>query len=203
MDLASWGGTVGTSKLLKQSVALPSEPSRWVRTGRWLRRRWPWPVVVSVLLIAVLVWASWPSSAQRLTPDPRSRQFSSFTVCVLTGSGGITDPQAAAVWAAVSDASKATGAQGSYLSVPAPDTLDSAEMYVNTLASRRCSLVVTIGASEASAVDAGAATYSSQRFIVVGASASSAANVQVIPFSTADAVRSAVASAIERAASSH
>jgi basic membrane lipoprotein Med (substrate-binding protein (PBP1-ABC) superfamily) len=191
---------VGTSKLLKQSVALPSTPSRWVRAGRWLGRRWPWPTAVSVLLIAVLVWASWPGSPQRHAPDPRSRQFSTFTVCVLTGSRGITDPQTAPVWDAVADASKATGAQGSYLSVPAPDTLVSAETYVDTLTSRRCSLVVTTGVSEAAAVDARAAKHSSQRFVVVGASRS-AANVQVIPFSSASAVRCAVASAIEQAAS--
>ena len=186
------------SRLLKQSVAVRSASSRWDTTQRWVQRRRWWLAGVGTIAVGLLVWGLWPASAHRYTPDPRSRQFSSFTVCVLTGSGGVGGGQAAEVWAGVEDASKATRVQGSYLAVPPPDTPGAAEVYVDTLASRHCSLVVATGASEAAAVGERAAVYSSQRYVVVG-SGRSAANVQVIPGGTST-VRAAVAAAVERAA---
>lgn len=186
------------SKLLKQSVPLSTAPSRWLRARRWLRRHWQLSALAGALLTAVLVWVLWPSTPQRYMPDPRSRQFSSFTVCMLTGSHGITDPQAAPVWSGVDDAAKATGLQSSYLSVPAPDTEAAAEVYVNTVASRHCSLVIAAETSEVAAVNARAPQYPSQRFVVVGAGAS-ASNVVDIPSGSASATRAAVAGAVERA----
>lgn len=188
------------SRLLKQSVAVPSAPSRQARMGHWIRRRWLWLTAVGVLVAASLVFLLWPSAQQRYTPDPRSRQFLSSTACVLTGSRGITDPQTAPVWAGVEDASKATGVQGSYLSVPAPDTEASAEPYVNTLALRKCTLLFAVGASEAAAVNARAAAYPSQRFVVIGAG-TSAGNIEVIPLDSDRGVRAAVANVIEQAVS--
>jgi basic membrane lipoprotein Med (substrate-binding protein (PBP1-ABC) superfamily) len=185
-------------RMLKQSVALKLAPSRWVRAGRWSRRRWPWLAGVSAVLVGAVVWALWPAAPQRYVPDPRSRQFSSFTVCVLTGSHGISDAKTAPVWAGVVDAAKATRAQGSYLSVPAPDTEASAATYVDTLASRNCSLIVAVGDSEVAAVNARAAAYPQQHFVEVGTAGTAASAVTVAP-GAADGGRSAVAAAIERA----
>lgn len=185
-------------RLLKQSVPVRSGPSGWARAWWWLvRRRW-WSAGVGVLVVAALVWGLWPASARRYVPDPRARQFSSFSVCVLTGSGGIGGGEAAAVWAGVQDAAKATSVRGSYLTVPPPDTEASATLYVNTLASRNCSLVVATGPSEVLATGARAAVFGSQRFVVVG-SGSFPGNVTVVPSGSAQAVRSSVASVIERA----
>src|SRR6185437_841212 len=148
------GGGVSVSRMLKQSVAVQSAASRRGAALRWTRRRWRWLGGAGAIVVGLLVWGLWPASAHPYTPDPRSRQFSSFTVCVLTGTGGVGGGQAAAVWAGVEDASEATRAQGSYLAVPPPDTEASAAVYVNTLASRNCSLVVATGASEVAAASA-------------------------------------------------
>lgn len=188
---------VGVVGYLKRSVPVYSGRARW---AGWVRGwRWRWVLGVVLLVVAALVWGLWPSASQRYVPDARSRQFSLFTVCVLTGSGGIGDARAVPVWAGVVDASKATGAQGSYLSVPAPESESSAVAYVNTLAMRHCSLVVAVGDSEVAAVAARADAFAAQRFVVVG-SAAAEANVAVVRKGTADAVRSAVAGVVEQAA---
>ena len=185
------------ARFLRQSVPVRSDRLS-VRLRSWLRRRWMWASGTAVVVVALLVWGLWPAASGKYVPDPRSRQFSSFTVCVLTGSGGIGDSGTAPVWAGVVDASKATKAQGSYLSVPAPDTEPIAETYVDTLASRNCSLVVAVGNSEVAAVGARAGSYTGQRFVVV-ASASPAGNVAVVREGSPGAVQGAVARVVEAA----
>lgn len=189
----------GLSGMLKHSVDVG--PAGLGLSQSWLRRRWVWLVAGCTALACLsLTWALWPASgrSQRYTPDPRSRRFSSFTVCVLTGSDGLAGVQAAQVWAGVEDGSHATSAQASYLPVPAPDGESTAEVYVNTLVSRSCSLVVATGASQVAAVRSRAAAYAAQRFVVVG-SGSSAGNITVVRAGTADAVRSGVSDAVARA----
>lgn len=195
-----WAVGANVARFLTQSVHVGDGKTRLDRAADWLRRRWGVAAAAVVLCAIALAWALWPSSAHQYAPEARARQFSQTRICVLTDSHGITSPVAAPVWSGVDDASKATQAQGSYIAVPSPDTPQSATVYVNSLTSRKCTLIVVTGANEVAAVHAQASKHTDQHFVVVGASGPSAANVETIAAGDASAVRSAVASVVENAA---
>jgi hypothetical protein len=136
-------------------------------------------------LVVGLVWLLWPS------PQPvalRARQYLAFDACLLTDSNGLAGAQAAPVWAGMQDASLATRAKVSYLSVYGPDRPDNVVPFLAGLIQRHCDLIVAVGPSQVSAVVADAPTFSQSRFVVVGGDASGP-NVTAVTDSAPELVR--------------
>ena len=133
----------------------------------------------------------------------RSRSYSAFQACLLTGSGGVSDAVAALVWAGMEDASAATHAKVSYLAVMGPQTEANASTFVGSLVARQCGVILAAGQAEMAAVAADAGRFASVRFAIVAASegpfASNAPNLAVVTGNQAQ-LRSGVASFVAKAA---
>jgi hypothetical protein len=152
-----------------------------------------------VVAVSLMAWAWWPAAGHRYAPDPRDRQFSQFKACVLTDGNGIVGPDATPVWAGVIEASKVTGAQGTFLAVPDAGSEAVATQYVNTLAARGCGLVIAAGKDEVAAATVRATAYPRQQFVVVGVGRP-ASNVAVVAAGAPDDVRRTIAALVEHAA---
>jgi hypothetical protein len=81
-------------------------------------------------------------------PPTRARVYENVDACLLTGKQGVSDPAAAAAWAGLEDASKATSARASYLAVMGPATQAQASRFLGTLLVRGCRVIVASGAPE-------------------------------------------------------
>ena len=85
------------------------------------------------------------AATQHITPIARARSYSQASNCLLTDPAGIQGTLAAAVWAGMQAASATTHAQVSYLPIQGPDTVANAEVYINTLAMRGCTVILAAG----------------------------------------------------------
>jgi basic membrane lipoprotein Med (substrate-binding protein (PBP1-ABC) superfamily) len=92
------------------------------------------------------------------------------------------------------DASTATRAKVSYLSVTGPQTTGNALPYVNTLLQRQCSLIIGVGKPEVDAIESAAKDHPKARFAVVGGAPGS--NVAAVTSGTSASVRSSVSTVI-------
>ena len=135
------------------------------------------------------------SSGGRVLPPARARAYENVDACLLTGSRGLADPEAAQVWAGMQDASRSTTARVSYLAVTGPDTEADAAPFAGSLLVRGCKVIVASGGPERAAALADASRFSSVRFVVAGAAAGSPPNVTAIAFATSG-LRATVASAV-------
>jgi basic membrane lipoprotein Med (substrate-binding protein (PBP1-ABC) superfamily) len=164
---------------------------RWIRLRHFVgRHRWPFAAVALIVLGSV-VWMVVLATRSPAPPLPRARQYLEFTACLLTDERGITGPEAKPVWAGMQDASLATRAKVQYLAVAGTQTVDNAVPYLNTLAQRRCDLVLAAGAVPTGAVGKAAAQFPRTRFVVVGPG-TTAANVVVVTTTAPETVRPAV-----------
>jgi hypothetical protein len=135
------------------------------------------------------------SSGGRVLPPVRARVYENVDACLLTGARGLADPAAAQVWAGMEDASRATSARVSYVTVTGPPTEAGAAPFVGSLLVSGCRVIVASGAAERAAVLADAGRYPATRFVVTGP-AVAPGNVTTLAFTT-DGLRAAVASAVE------
>lgn len=163
-------------------------------------RRWRVAAVAAAALAGGITWWVWPSGEQSYDPPTHTRQYSSFTVCLLTGPAGLADPQVRAVWSGLEAASSATNAQVSYVSVPVgqADTVGVATPLANSLVQQRCGVIVAVGASEVATVQAVAAQHAAIGFVLVGGG-SPAANVAVLPLVGVSSVASRVQTVVRDA----
>jgi hypothetical protein len=136
------------------------------------------------LVLAVVLWPR-----GRDLPPARARVYSDATACLLTGSSGVSEQHAAAVWSGMESASVRTRTKVSYLEVSGDDSVANAVPYVNTLVQRRCGLIIAVGASEVGAVEQRASSFPAVRFAVVGSGSSP--NVTVIAAGGTEAVSGA------------
>jgi basic membrane lipoprotein Med (substrate-binding protein (PBP1-ABC) superfamily) len=134
----------------------------------------------------------------RQLPPPRARQYRSVDACLLTGAGGLADPQAAAVWAGMQDASLKTLARVSYLPVVGPDTVADALPFAQSLIQRHCAVIVAVGQVEVGALAKEAPKHTDIRFVLIGGTAGGS-NVSVVPAEPRERVRPAVAEVMTRA----
>ncbi|MCC3770468.1 BMP family ABC transporter substrate-binding protein [Streptomyces sp. UNOC14_S4] len=149
-------------------------------------------VVLTGGLIAAIVLSGGGDGGQ----EPRARQYTDHSACLLTDGRGVTGDEAAPVWAGMEDASLATHAKVTSLPVFGPDTVANAVPYVNTLVQRRCDIVLAVGRTPGAATEEVAARTPAARFVVVGDGRKSG-NVTVIQQSRD--TRSAVARAVKDA----
>ncbi|GGQ44316.1 type 1 periplasmic-binding domain-containing protein [Couchioplanes azureus] len=163
----------------------PSAPRFRLPGGR--RTRLAVGGAAALLVGGLLAWLWWPESG----PDPRSRVYTEATACLLTPAGGVTDAQAAPVWAGMQRASLATLGKVQFLEVDGPQTGENAKTFLATLAAGRCDLVLTAGAAPNAALAAAAATYPNARFVLVG-KGSPQGNVSVVDAQRPDQVSAQV-----------
>jgi basic membrane lipoprotein Med (substrate-binding protein (PBP1-ABC) superfamily) len=145
----------------------------------------------------VATWLAWPSHPAAAGAD-RVRQYSNARACLLTGSTGVSDPLASAVWAGMQGASSSTRAMVSYLPAPANATEATASPYVASLVQRQCGVIVAVGPAQVAAATASAARFRQVRFIVVTDRSVNSDAVRVSP-APATQVHSAVQAAVSGA----
>ncbi|WP_328456734.1 hypothetical protein [Amycolatopsis sp. NBC_00438] len=163
-----------------------------------MRRFW-WAVVAGVILVAgvaVLLW--WPRGDDRGLPPARARVYADYSACLLTGPEGLAAPGVAPVWAGLQDASGDTGTKVSYLAAAGPATDANYLPYLNSLAQRRCDVVLTVGEPGTAVALAQAGTHPAIRFVAIGAAGGAAANVS--PVGVTEHLRADVADAVREAA---
>lgn len=167
----------------------------------------------TVALVAVAGWLLWPAgtAAAKVLPPSRERTYAAYTACLLTGPLGLEEPGAPAVWTGMQLASTADAVQVRYQPVIGADTEANAATYLNTLASSNCDVVVAQGGAEDAALAARAAAFPAVRFVSVGGSRPTGANVTFVTETSSSATATAgdqpaqtsessqVASAIEAA----
>jgi len=151
-----------------------------------------------VVVAAIGLWLLWPDQE-----EPRARQYTAATACLLTPAAGLTDKDVAPVWDGMQKASLSTHGKVRYLAVIGEQTPANAATYLATLAIGGCDLILAAGPAPAGAVDANAASYPAVRFVVVGAGKAQANVTRVTepdPAGTTEAVRGLVGTALKAAA---
>jgi hypothetical protein len=148
------------------------------------------------VLAALLTWVFWPDKSA--PESPRARPYLEYTACLLTGEQGITDPEAAPVWAGLQDASTATQAKIQYLAVVGPQTIENAQTFLNGLTQANCSAIFGAGELATATIDTVASDHPEAQFLAVSADASHS-NVTAIAPGTPEQIRRAVRDALTQA----
>ena len=163
------------------------------RRPRFRRPRRVWLLAGGgAVLLAVLVWALWPSPQV----EPRARQYRDVTACLLTGEAGVTGAQAAPVWAGMQAASARTHGQVRFLAVTGAQTVDNAKTFAGSLLLGRCAVIVAEPGIADGAVRAVAGQHPQQRFVVVGGAAPSAGNVSRVDGSSPSDITAQVSTTV-------
>lgn len=152
-------------------------------------------LVAAAALISFLLWPAKAGAVRIQPPATRAHSYSAYTACLLTGPKGLTDPAAAPVWTGLREASTATSAQISYLTMLGADTTANAEIYINTLALRGCSAILAAGTIPADGALKAAASWPGHRVIAIepaGSVAKPPANLTVLGQSTSTALTAQV-----------
>ncbi|MET9261291.1 hypothetical protein [Amycolatopsis sp. NPDC004079] len=162
-------------------------------------RRWVVAAAAGIVVagaVAAAVW--WPSGDDSGLPPARARVYADFSACLLTGGQGLASPGAGAVWAGLQDASGDTRIKVSYLAASGPATEANYLPYLNSLAQRRCDVILTAGEPGTSAALAQAAAHPAIRFVAVGGTGREGPNVSAVRVT--DHVRGDVAETVRAAA---
>lgn len=153
-----------------------------------------WITIGAVLLVLIgITILVWPRGRQ--LPPMRAREYRDVDTCLLTGPAGITDSQAAEVWAGLQDASAATRVRVSYLSVVGPETQANALPFVQSLVQKNCAVIVATGPVEVGAAAGVARDHREIHFVLIGGTRSGDNVVIVAP--AGDQLRGRVAGAVE------
>ncbi len=127
-------------------------------------RRW-WTIGAAVVIVALATWLLWPSP-----PEPRAREYSEYTACLVTDEHGIAGPEAAAIWSGIEKAALRARVQAEYVAVSGEQTATNALTYLNGMAQGHCDLIFAAGPTQREAVRQGAHRFPGVRFYVVGGS---------------------------------
>lgn len=157
-------------------------------------------VAVAATVTALVLTSSDSGKDHRALPPTRARVYTEQQACLLTGERGLADPAAAPVWAGMRDASAGTHAKVTYLAMAGEQSAVAAGPYLATLADRKCTVVLTVGAAPDAAVPAAGPRFPGTRFVTVGAAGKGGgANVTAVPGGSATSTRDAVKSAVTAA----
>lgn len=153
-----------------------------------------WLALAAGLVVAAAGLALWLLRPGPATAPAQARQYVNVTACLLTGPGGIVPGSPGApAWSAMQTASDATHVRVSYL--PDSGPADAGAM-LNTLVARQCGVIITAGTPPGPVIKVARANRR-QRFVIIGARASSAAAVPgnaviVSPGSAAGSISQAI-----------
>lgn len=162
---------------------------------KFTERRWLAAGLAAAALVAAGVTVFVRGHSPQGPADAR-QFYSASSVCLLTDSRGITALPASTVWAGLEDASLATHAKVTYLTVNGPATAARAVPYVNSLVEQHCNVIVAAGAPQVSALTEVAARTPKTNFVIVGDSTVFAtANLKAVGLDSN--TRSQVAQAVE------
>jgi hypothetical protein len=166
----------------------------------WIAGHRRWTAVIGAVVVAAgvtvaLVTGSDSGHPSQSLPPTRARTYTQQQACLLTGERGLADPAAAPVWAGMRDASASTHAKVTYLAMAGEQTPAAAGPYLATLASRQCTVVLTVGPAPDGAVPAAGPKFPGTRFLTVGGK-SGGSNVTAVPEGSAESTRDAVATAV-------
>jgi basic membrane lipoprotein Med (substrate-binding protein (PBP1-ABC) superfamily) len=157
-------------------------------------------IAAAAIGAGVLASSTTPRTTPRpYTPVRRARTYSAYTACLLTGPNGITEAASAPVWAGMESASDATHAQVSYLALQGPQTSSNAADYINALAMRGCTLILTSGTTAGQGAANRAAALPRIDFITVGAPAGKAANVTAVTATAPSVITRTVSALVTKA----
>lgn len=139
------------------------------RAGRISARAWLWTVTTALAALAAGLVVTLTSEYAA----PQARQYLNVSACLLTDAGGVVPgAPGAPVWGAMQSASLATHVMVSYFA--ATGTSDVPSM-LDTLAQRKCGLIITTAGATAQTAST-ARAYPHQQFLIVAAGA-----VQPVP----------------------
>jgi basic membrane lipoprotein Med (substrate-binding protein (PBP1-ABC) superfamily) len=115
----------------------------------------------ALLAVAIAIWTFWPAPAR----TPHARRYLDVSACLLTSPSGIVPgTPAGPLWASMESASLATHVMVSYL----PDTGPAdVEPMLNTLAERRCGVIVITASADPGQVISVAKANPDQQFLLV------------------------------------
>jgi hypothetical protein len=157
----------------------PSEPHK-PGAGGMSAPVWLWICLLVLVAVATGVAVPLLTAHRAPQPQPQARQYLNLSACLLTDPGGIVPgTPAAPIWTAMQSASIATRVMVSYL----PDTGPSdVSPMLNTLAERKCGLIITTAAAAGRAASA-ARTYPHQQFLIIapGGAATIPPNAVLVP----------------------
>src|ERR1051326_1980721 len=105
------GGVVWSLIPADNGRHLPATRARGYRAGRGGMERSGWWVPLALgaaVVVGGVVWSLIPADNGRHLPPTRARAYRDVSACLLTGGRGIADPQAAAAWSGMEDASATT-----------------------------------------------------------------------------------------------
>jgi basic membrane lipoprotein Med (substrate-binding protein (PBP1-ABC) superfamily) len=167
------------------------------------KMRWPnWRVLVTLAVVVVAAVVAGLALSGTFgggpLPAARARVYVNVDACLLTGSGGVSDPAVAPVWAGMEQASLSTRVRVSFLSVPGPATEANAAPFLGSLLVRGCRVIFASGNPERAAVLADAGRFPAVKFVIFGA-ARAPSNVTVLAFTAAGGVQSSVANVMTEA----
>jgi len=160
--------------------------------GRWQAAGAAGLLGIALMAVAVTLLVSGNSPH---VPTPAS-QYSASTACLLTDSHGISAAPASTVWAGMQDASLATHAKSTYLTVNGPDTAANAIPYANSLIEGGCTVVLAVGPPQTGALTQIAGRNPTTNFVIVGDS-TDFATVNLKTIGLAADTRSQVEQAVE------
>lgn len=144
-------------------------------------RRWLAAGTAGLLAIALAAAVALLVRGNSPQAPTRASQYTASTACLLTDSHGINAAPASTVWAGMEDASMATRAKATYLTVNGPDTAANAIPYANSLIEERCNVVLAVGTPQTGALIQIATHNPKTSFVIVGNSTASAtANLKTI-----------------------
>lgn len=124
-------------------------------------------VAIAVTVGVVALTGVWPFGHGSGDAGPHARRYLDATACLLTDQRGITSGTSGApVWRAMRKASLATHVMVTYLAEPGQN---DATVMLDTLAQRRCGVIVTAGIPAADVLRAAKAD-PHQNFVLVAAS---------------------------------
>ncbi|MFE9413248.1 hypothetical protein ACFYN0_31330 [Streptomyces sp. NPDC006704] len=140
-----------------------------VKARAGAQRRWiiGGGVGLTAVAVTVVVVATSGGSSDTRVPPTRARAYTEQQACLLTPQSGIADAAAGQVWGGMQDASAKTHAKVSYLAVAGEQSAGNAAPYLATLAARKCTVVLTVGAAPEGAVALDSAKFPKTRFVVV------------------------------------
>jgi basic membrane lipoprotein Med (substrate-binding protein (PBP1-ABC) superfamily) len=136
----------------------------------------------------------WPVLAPSQS-SPRAREYLAATnACLLTDNQGTASQHAAPVWRGMQKASLKTRAKIQFLATYGPSTTANAIPYVNTLAQRKCSVILAAGKAPTDAVIKSVQNFPHTTFVIVGGSSARHGNLVVV-----NNAQNQVATAVENA----
>ncbi len=133
---------------------------------QWISR-YRWHVLAGLLLIVGAIVTTillWPDKEE----PQRARVYRDYDVCVLTGSRGLADAQASAVWKGAQQVSLLRKVRLLYVPVAGDQTPERAAEFLGSLVQQECEVIVAVGEAPVAAAAANKSKFPHTAIVAVG-----------------------------------